>query len=115
MPPGRPRHAGNDQDSEDTFTNLYVKNLNKNLTKSELDELFRPYGDIRSSALTEGNPGNVAFVRYASHDSAIAAIEALHGTTGTWARNKLHVSRVQSKEERAKVTVGKFVIKGCRF
>lgn len=68
--------------------NLYVSGLPKNMTQTELENLFAPFGRvITSRILTENstsNPNNskgVGFVRFDQRHEAEKAIKALHNTT----------------------------------
>ncbi|KAH7710030.1 RNA-binding protein [Aphelenchoides avenae] len=64
--------------------NLYVSGLPKTLTQSELEEIFRPYGNIVTSRIlfdnVTGLSKGVGFVRFDTKGQAEAAIEKLNGT-----------------------------------
>jgi polyadenylate-binding protein len=83
------------------FTNLYVKNLDTEVTQEEFETLFRPFGTVTSALIQyddEGISRGFGFVNYDNHEEAQAAVEALneedfHG-------KKLFVARAQKKAER---------------
>jgi len=64
--------------------NLYVANLPKSFTQSQLEEMFRLYGNIITSKVlmeegSEDTCRGVAFVRYDKHSEAESAITAING------------------------------------
>ncbi|EGI69813.1 Sex-lethal-like protein [Acromyrmex echinatior] len=65
-------------------TNLYVTNLPRNITESQIDELFSKYGNIVQKNILRdkltGLPRGVAFVRFDKREEAQEAIARLHGT-----------------------------------
>ncbi|XP_020296740.1 sex-lethal homolog isoform X1 [Pseudomyrmex gracilis] len=65
-------------------TNLYVTNLPRNITESQIDELFSKYGNIVQKNILKdkltGLPRGVAFVRFDKREEAQEAINQLHGT-----------------------------------
>lgn len=83
------------------FTNLYVKNIELNVTDQEFQDLFANHGKLVSYSLPlddEGHSRGFGFINFESHDQAVAAVSALndfvlHG-------KKLYVSRAQKKYER---------------
>lgn len=83
------------------FTNVYVKNIDTEITEEELREIFGKYGAITSLRLeveANGKSRGFGFVNFESHDSAVKAIEALHDTE--LKSKKLYVGRAQKKSER---------------
>lgn len=65
------------------IANLYVKNLVPSVTSAQLEGIFCKYGTILSCKVAEDNNGKskgFGFVQFDKEDSAIAAINALHGT-----------------------------------
>ncbi|OAX41953.1 polyadenylate binding protein [Rhizopogon vinicolor AM-OR11-026] len=83
------------------FTNLYVKNLDVEVTQEEFEALFNKYGDVTSAIIQvdeEGKSKGFGFVNYASHDEAQRAVDGLHDTEING--KKLFVSRAQKKAER---------------
>ncbi|XP_019885884.1 sex-lethal homolog isoform X4 [Ooceraea biroi] len=65
-------------------TNLYVTNLPRNITESQIDEIFSKYGNIVQKNILKdkltGLPRGVAFVRFDKREEAQEAIAQLHGT-----------------------------------
>jgi polyadenylate-binding protein len=84
------------------FTNLYVKNIDAEVTDEEFSQLFENYGDVTSAAITRdpdtGKSRGFGFVNYIDHEHAAKAVDELndkdfHGQT-------LYVGRAQKKHER---------------
>ncbi|XP_034945568.1 sex-lethal homolog [Chelonus insularis] len=65
-------------------TNLYVTNLPRNITESQIEEIFSKFGNIVQKNILKdkltGLPRGVAFVRYDKREEAQEAINHLHGT-----------------------------------
>ncbi|KAJ3850408.1 polyadenylate binding protein [Lentinula lateritia] len=83
------------------FTNLYIKNLDPEVTEEEFQQLFEPYGKVTSAIVQrdeEGKSRGFGFVNYESHEDAQKAVDALHDTEQHG--RKLFVSRAQKKAER---------------
>jgi RNA recognition motif-containing protein len=63
--------------------NLYVAQLDKGVTKADLDNIFSPYGTLIESKIlldpSTGQSRGVAFVRYDTQEQAQSAIRALNG------------------------------------
>jgi RNA recognition motif-containing protein len=65
--------------------NIYVGNLNWNMTSEDLQELFTPYGEVTSAKIVTDKFNNnrskgFGFVEMSDDDAARAAISALHDT-----------------------------------
>ncbi|KAL2373361.1 Protein phosphatase PP2A regulatory subunit B [Blastomyces gilchristii] len=84
------------------FTNVYVKNLDTEVTNEEFRELFGKYGDITSASITHdsetGKSRGFGFVNFVKHESAAAAVEELNDKE--FKGQKLYVGRAQKKHER---------------
>jgi len=83
------------------FTNLYVKNIDPDVTQDELVEAFERYGTVTSAVIQlddEGRSKGFGFVNFEIHDQAQAAVDGLHETE--LKGKKLFVSRAQKKAER---------------
>lgn len=83
------------------YTNVYVKNINTDVTEEEFRELFSKYGEVTSSSLArdaEGKSRGFGFVNFTNHDSAAKAVEELNGHE--WRGQELYVGRAQKKHER---------------
>jgi len=65
------------------YTNLYIKNLDGDITEDVLRLKFSEFGNITSMAVAkdgDGNPKGFAFVNFQNHESAKLALEKMHGT-----------------------------------
>ncbi|KAH9996795.1 polyadenylate binding protein [Russula vinacea] len=83
------------------FTNLYVKNIDPEVTENDFVELFSNYGTVTSAVIQvddEGRSKGFGFVNFEIHDQAQAAVENLHDSE--YKGRKLFVSRAQKKAER---------------
>jgi polyadenylate-binding protein len=83
------------------YTNVYVKNINLEVSDEEFRELFAKYGDITSSSLardSEGKSRGFGFVNFTAHPSAAKAVEELNGKE--FHGQELYVGRAQKKHER---------------
>ena len=83
------------------FTNIYVKNIESEVTDVEFHELFEKYGDTTSTAIQRDDSGKskgFGFVNYVKHEAASAAVEALHDKD--FHGQNLYVGRAQKKHER---------------
>ena len=83
------------------FTNVYVKNIDQEVTDDEFREMFEKYGDITSASLAHDNEGKsrgFGFVNYIRHEDAAKAVDELNDTD--LKGQKLYVGRAQKKHER---------------
>lgn len=83
------------------FTNLYVKNIDPEVTQDEFVELFERYGAVTSAVIQlddEGRSKGFGFVNFESHEQAQAAVDGIHDYD--LKGKKLFVSRAQKKSER---------------
>ena len=83
------------------FTNIYVKNLDPEVTQDEFVQLFEQFGNVTSAVVQiddEGKSRGFGFVNFESHEEAQRAVESLHDTD--FKGRKLFVSRAQKKAER---------------
>ncbi|KAF5860755.1 Protein phosphatase PP2A regulatory subunit B [Aspergillus alliaceus] len=83
------------------FTNVYIKNVESEVTEEEFRQLFEKFGDITSATLSrdqEGKSRGFGFVNFATHDSAQAAVEEMNDKEIRG--QKLYVGRAQKKHER---------------
>ena len=65
--------------------NIYVGNLNWNMTSEDLQELFAPYGEVTSAKIVTDKFNNnrskgFGFVEMSDDDASRTAISALHDT-----------------------------------
>jgi polyadenylate-binding protein len=83
------------------FTNIYVKNIESEVTDDEFRDLFEKYGEITSATLAHDETGKhrgFGFVNYIKHEAAYQAVEELHESD--FHGQKLYVGRAQKKHER---------------
>lgn len=84
------------------FTNIYVKNIELEVTDDEFRELFEKYGDITSASLAHdhetGKSRGFGFVNYIRHEDASKAVDELNDSD--FKGQKLYVGRAQKKHER---------------
>lgn len=83
------------------FTNIYVKNVDLDVTDDEFRELFEKYGQVTSSSLAHDDTGKsrgFGFVNFVKHEDAARAVESLNDSE--FRGQKLYVGRAQKKHER---------------
>jgi len=83
------------------FTNLYVKNIDPEVTQEEFVELFAKYGSVTSAVIQfddDGRSKGFGFVNFENHEQAQEAVDGLHDFE--YKSRKLFVSRAQKKAER---------------
>ncbi|PFH54302.1 hypothetical protein AMATHDRAFT_44823 [Amanita thiersii Skay4041] len=83
------------------FTNLYVKNLDTEVTQEEFERMFTEFGTVTSALIAtdeEGKSKGFGFVNFETHDQAQKAVDTLHDTDCHG--KKLFVTRAQKKAER---------------
>ncbi|KAG1334119.1 polyadenylate-binding protein 7 [Cocos nucifera] len=91
-------------DSEPKYTNLYMKNLDDDITEELIQLKFSEFGKIRNVIIAkdaEGNSKGFGFVNFENPDSARRAIKAMNGAQ--LASKTLYVGRAQKKEERQEI------------
>ncbi|KDQ60947.1 hypothetical protein JAAARDRAFT_191076 [Jaapia argillacea MUCL 33604] len=83
------------------FTNIYVKNIDPDVSDDQFYELFAAFGPVTSAVLQrdeDGSSKGFGFVNYENHEEAQQAVEALHDSD--FNGRKLYVTRAQKKAER---------------
>ncbi|PLN84484.1 hypothetical protein BDW42DRAFT_162694 [Aspergillus taichungensis] len=83
------------------FTNVYVKNVDPEVTDDEFRTAFEKFGDITSATLSrdqDGKSRGFGFVNYSTHESAQAAVDEMNEKD--LRSQKLYVGRAQKKHER---------------
>lgn len=84
------------------FTNVYVKNIEPEVTDDEFRELFEKYGDITSASISRdpetGKSRGFGFVNFVHHENASTAVDELNDKD--FKGQKLYVGRAQKKHER---------------
>ena len=81
---------------------IYVGNLSYEVTKEDLDEVFREYGTIRRIHMPRdresGRFRGFAFVEMSSDTEEEKAIETLNGAT--WMERELKVNKARERDNR---------------
>lgn len=84
------------------FTNIYVKNIEPEVTDDEFRSLFEKYGDVTSASIARDSESNKSrgfgFVNYIKHEDAFTAVEELNDKD--FKGQALYVGRAQKKHER---------------
>jgi len=83
------------------YTNLYIKNIDEEVSDEDFTKLFEKYGDIVSATITRDDGGKsrgFGFVNYTTHESAAKAVEELNDKE--FHGKNLYVGRAQKKHER---------------
>ncbi|MED6156692.1 hypothetical protein PIB30_016627 [Stylosanthes scabra] len=91
------------------YTNLYMKNLDPEITEAYLEEEFSTYGKIVSLAIARDSSGvskGFAFVNYENPDDAKRAMEAMNEKQ--FGAKVLYVARAQKKAEREQILLNQF-------
>ena len=84
------------------FTNIYVKNIEPEVTDAEFRTLFENYGDVTSASIARdpetGKSRGFGFVNYVNHENAATAVDELNNKD--FKGQVLYVGRAQKKSER---------------
>ena len=83
------------------FTNVYIKNIEAEVTDDEFRELFERYGDVSSTTIARDENGKskgFGFVNFVKHEAAAKAVDELHDKD--FHGQNLYVGRAQKKHER---------------
>lgn len=102
------RKAERDAMQEKTFTIVYVKNIKPSATEEDIEKTFASVGEIET-VFTSTHPQHetkFALVTYKTHSDAVAAIEALNGSTQpplASEESSLFVCRALKKSERIRM------------
>ncbi|KAF2874558.1 hypothetical protein BDV95DRAFT_604726 [Massariosphaeria phaeospora] len=83
------------------FTNIYVKNIDLDVTDADFRDLFEKFGSITSASVArdeQGKSRGFGFVNYHNHEDANAAVDQLNDND--FRGQKLYVGRAQKKHER---------------
>lgn len=69
------------RDTNENFTNLFVKNMPGEVTEESIEKMFGEYGTITSTHISDADKQGrqYAFVNFETPEAAQAAIQALHG------------------------------------
>ncbi|KAL3825827.1 hypothetical protein ACJIZ3_021856 [Penstemon smallii] len=96
-------------DHEAKYTNLYMKNLDTDVSEEVLKDKFSPYGKIVSLVISKDENGvskGFGFVNFESPNDAKQAVEALNGSQ--LGSKVLYVARAQKKSEREEMLRRRF-------
>ena len=97
-------HANKNEDGEDSGTNIYIKNIPKDYTEKELNEVFKPYGTITQSKILmdmqTGESRSVGFVAYETREQAECAITALNGKSPPGSQFPLYLKFADDPEKK---------------
>jgi polyadenylate-binding protein len=105
--PRKDRSGGSE--ANDSFTNVYVKNLAPDVEDEKLDELFKAHGPIKSAIVMKDGEGKsrcFGFVNFEEHEHAAQACEALNNTEVNG--KAMFVGRAQKKRDRERELRDKF-------
>ncbi|OVA17902.1 RNA recognition motif domain [Macleaya cordata] len=86
------------------YTNLYMKNLDLDVSEELLQEKFSEFGKITNLIITKDNNGNskgFGFVNFDDPDDARRAMEAMNGTQ--LGSKVIYVARAQKRAERDQI------------
>jgi len=87
--------------NEDSFTNIYVKNLDASIDEKELKEIFSKFGEIQNAVIMRGEDNaskEFGFINFTDHASALLAVDDMNEKD--LKGKKLFVGRAQKKSER---------------
>jgi polyadenylate-binding protein len=93
---------GKAEAAKQNFTNVYVKNIDPDVTDEEFNALFEKFGVITSSSLARDEDGKgrgFGFVNFEDHEAANRASDELNDKD--FHGKQLYVGRAQKKHERA--------------
>ena len=84
------------------FTNVYVKNIEPEVSDDQFRELFEKFGEVTSASISRdldsGKSRGFGFVNYIGHEDAAQAVEELNNKD--FHGQNLYVGRAQKKSER---------------
>lgn len=88
--------------SDQTYTNIYVKNVHEDVTDAEFQKMFEEFGAIDSAVIMRdkesGKSRGFGFVNYKEHDAASKAIEEMSGKSIN--EKQLWCGRAEKKAKR---------------
>jgi len=88
---------------ESSWTNVYIKDIDTDVTDQELETVFSKYGKITSVVIMRKEDGiskGFGFVNFEDHEDAVKAVEALHGSPLGRNGKAIWCARAQKKGER---------------
>jgi polyadenylate-binding protein len=90
-----------EQEKETSWTNVYVKDLDTEVSDAQLKEMFAKHGSVSSAVVMRDEKGasrGFGFVNFDRHEDALKAVEAINGTQV--GQKKVWAGRAQKKSER---------------
>jgi len=87
--------------ANNTYTNLYVKNIGAKFTTDDLKKMFEVFGEITSPVIMSDDAGNsrrFGFVNFKDHEAAVKAQEAMDKKPYKWKDDAL-VGPVEEGED----------------
>jgi len=98
-----PKKERSKNSEESKYTNIYVKNLDENISDEKLKELFSSIGPVSSAVVMsdgESKSKGFGFVNFENHEHAVKAIEEFNGKVLSEGGKTLFVGKAQKKSER---------------
>jgi polyadenylate-binding protein len=89
------------EEMKSKFTNVYIKNLDPEVTQEEVEALFTKFGPVTSCVVStdeNGRSKGFGFINFENHEDAKRAVDELHDSE--YKEKKLFVTRAQKKGER---------------
>ncbi|KAG0330242.1 Protein phosphatase PP2A regulatory subunit B [Dissophora globulifera] len=89
------------EEMKSKFTNVYIKNLDPEVTQDEVEALFTKFGPVTSCVVATDESGRskgFGFINFDNHEDAKRAVDELHESEHK--DKKLFVTRAQKKGER---------------
>jgi len=89
-----------DQKLETSWTNVFVKDIDPEVTDNQFEQAFAAYGRVTSPLVVrkDGQPSFYGFVNFENHEDAVRAVEGLNGSK--LGNKQLFCCRAQKKRER---------------
>ncbi|KAJ1616682.1 hypothetical protein T492DRAFT_918207 [Pavlovales sp. CCMP2436] len=103
------KERGPSGESDEHFTNVYVKNLDTGVSDEALSDMFAKYGPVKScTVMRDGDGGSkgFGFINFDSHEEARAAVDGLNGIEING--KPLWAGRAMKKKERERELRDKF-------
>lgn len=107
--------------TDDSFTNVYIKNFPSNIEEEQLRELLEKYGEILSFYMPRkenGEPKGFAFCNYKNCESAKNVVDELHNSNIFKLPEPFYIQRAQPRSEREieiRSSLAKLSIEGKSF
>jgi len=95
--------------SKEVYSNVYIKNLNTEVSEEELNKLVTEFGEVTSCVIMKDDKGNskgFGFVNFKETEGASKCVEALQGKEHKG--KTLYAGRAQKKTERQAMLKQKF-------